>query len=404
MSQNFFNPYELVKKKGREDKDSMLEALKKKHAAKPTPMDIELPAKVKSGHTMDMEIPLTSKSGAVSAATKIGKIIRAFLARRRILRHSVGEFQKKVGDLELMLVKIPAIRNKQFLKDAKLSEMMGLAAKVWLTGFKQIFTNGVARKKVSVQQDLRNTIMALIFKLNDMIVMSFDKKTGKRSLIMYLLEEQSENVKLFISVITYLKIVKKIDTSLDYIQSASWKKSVAQFYFTLFDTEDFILSSRYINFKGSSLDLARDLHSEVIERMGCQKSFALSMYAYLKVNPADTGNMMKSYLLLIYFDHFLCRHIIKSDPSFISQHQLYSNLNYSFECCFGYPMAAKHFYKEALKHPKLHETFVDLLDHLPNGPLNAIKTVTFDSKLNFTVNMTHLLILLLQDPEPPTEV
>jgi hypothetical protein len=398
MSQNFFNPYDLVKKQKKDDKDSYL-AMLKKQQNKPEP---KLTEERKKNEPMLIEKIQVSSSKAEPAAKKIKRLVRAFLMRRRILRSTLEELKKKLNDIELLLVKMPTMRNMQFLKEAKLIELIRLATLTWISSSKYIQDGGFSKKQTGLQE-LRNQILTLFFKLNDMIVMSFERKTGRLSLIMYLLQEQSNNIILFISVLSFLKIIRKLDGTLDFIQALVWKRSAAQFYHTLFDTEDFVVNGRFLVLRDSSLDMAKDLLTEVIEAMDIHKVIALSMYSYLKVNPSDNGKLMKSYILGCFFGHFLSKAIIKQDTSFISPAKMNSDLGYSFECCFGYPLVGQYFRSDVLLDPKVGSVFMDLLEKLPTASLKQSPTVTFDSKLNTVINILYLLGKFMSEGELPSE-
>lgn len=398
MSQNFFNPYDLVRKNKKEDKNSILTQLKKTQP-KPEP---KLTEDRRHFEPMVIEQTKTQPAKANAAAKRIQRVLRAYLMRRRIFKSSLSELQKKLSDIELLLVKLPDMRKKQFLKETKLVELIRVATLSWISASKFIQDGGFKSKQV-VAQALRNNLMTLIFKLSDMIVMNFDRKTGKQSLIMYLLQEQNQNVILFISVLSFLRVVRRLDSSLDFIQNSIWKRSVAQFYHTLFDTEDFIINGRFFSLQESSLEMAKDLMTEVVEGMDIHKTMALSMYAYLKVNPNDSSKLVKPYFLGCFFGHFLSRAILKSDQSFLSPQKIHTSLAYSFECCFGFPLVGQYFRTDVLQDQKIGQVFMDLLEKLPTQPLRQAPVVTFDSKLNTVFNVLYLLGKFLSEGELPSE-
>jgi hypothetical protein len=398
MSQNFFNPYDLVRKGKKEDKHTLLAALKK---AQPRP-EPKLTADRRGPEPMLLERPQAPHAAAQIEARKLTRAAKAFLARRRIFHASLSDLKKKIGDIELLLVKLPDMRKKQFLREVKLVELIRVATLAWITATKFIQDGGFKPKQTNALA-LRNNLLTLIFKLSDLIVMNFDRKSGKQSLLMYLLQEQSTNIILFISVLSLLKVLKRLDTNLDFIQNSIWKRCIAQFYHTLFDTEDFILSGRFFTLKESSLDMAKDLITEVVEGMGIHKTIALSMYSYLKVNPNDSSQLVKPYILGCFFGHFLSRGILKSDPSFLSPQSIHNSLAYSFECCFGCPLVGQFFRTDVLQDQKIGQVFMDLLEKLPTQSLKQTNVVTFDSKLNTVFNVLYLLGKFLSDADLPSE-
>lgn len=399
---NFFNPYNLVKSK-KNDKDNLIARLKKQQdATKIRPsnnaMDIEKP-QVVSRTKMDIEIP---QKDIEKSGRKIVKLTRAFMERRRIMKRYLAELTKKINDFETLLLKMPTIREKQFLKDSKLIEMLRLVGVVWISGLKYLCMNqsqGIKRKRKNTEE-IRSTAMSKVFKLNDLIILSFDKKLGKSSLLLYLLEDTMETkvcLLLILSLISYTKMLKKIDSTIDFITSSPWKKAIHIFYFSLFDTEQLIISMRYIRLDGDKLELSKLLYEEGLVKTGLQKLMSTAFISFIKTGATDNNLMCKGFMLSSFTSYFFTKLISKSDPSFSSSSSTSSKLITSLETCFSYPLVGDIFINLLLKDQKIGPTFSELIEQIPGEPLSNYPPVHPDSKLNFCINMMYMLPYFLED-------
>lgn len=90
---------------------------------------------------------------------------------------------------------------------------------MWVSGFKQLLQVGYKKNRLNTI-NIKQQSMTNLFKLNDLILMSYDKRQNKLPLISYLLCEQTTNLKLHLAIISYVKILKAVDQSIDYVTLA----------------------------------------------------------------------------------------------------------------------------------------------------------------------------------------
>ena len=404
MDREFFDPYKLVKKKKSQNEDILSKLKKQEKSSAPASsnrMDIE---EMRPRNRMDIESPKLMLEGA-GAAKIIQRCVRSFLARRRLLRTFMTQLNAKVSDLELFLEKYPQIKNKTFLKDKTLCDLLGLAGMIWIAGLKNIYDYQVnSKKKFFAIEELRKAALKLIFRLNDLVLVSFDNTANnKSSLFRYLMIDikDDDRVLFFLRISIFAHIVKQVDSKFDYIHNAASKKALARFFINLFDCEELILLCRSPNLTDLQTEFAVLLFQEVFLKLNVIKLLSNSFIQFLRSSDAFKSSISKGYLLGFFVYYFMPKLIQKTDSQFISAGSLISNLMTCFEACFAFPISGQLFDTHILKSQSLSATFIDLIEKLPAESLKAYPALTSDSKMNFCLNLMYLLpeFLSLKDAQ-----
>jgi hypothetical protein len=393
MKEEFFDEFSLQKKRVDYKKGTYVQQMlkQKEKTQKAEKMDEEI----------IYQVPKNSRFGNVEGASRrITLLVHRFLARRRAMNGALDRLSSKVKDLESLLSSVPGVKQKPFMNTKLFAELTGLFAHAWLAGLKHIFHNCGDKKRYKNNSEKRKQSLALLQRLSELVLLAFERKSNqKASLLVTLLQQTDTNIKFLLSLLSFIKILIKIDNSLEFILNTSLKKSIANIFFNCLDVEELIFHSKQYNLPAESQSLIAAFSDELFEKLNIDKCISNSMGYYLKCENFVNPQMISSYILSTFSRFYFGKFKSFFHGSVISPLQLQSLLAHGLEISLGVSLVGKYFYSELLSNAKLEPIFTDILENLPADIIRKSQSHSVESKHNLVINLLHISMRLLAKPE-----
>lgn len=414
MENQFFSEVNLLKKKKKDDRSSLLEQLQKTkksntlRTVEPSRMDEErLPDNHRNqSGTISKNAKLSSNTHRnIEAASRITHLVKRFLIRRRICRQALKGLQKMVEGIRSILQRFPDVRREVFLESGTLKNMLVEARLAWVTGLKY-YRETIGVKKPNLSQLVNDYFQELV-NLISFINQSYDQDTTRVSLLQGLIVRFPTDLPLHMAFHSFTKIILSLETQITFISHPALKLQILKYYTTLLNPR-FIWNSPNIWPRNTDAAIFQRMFFEVY--FGEYQLTKVSHNALLQLEKQSSlasTDLIKNLQLACFCEYVMAKKIVETQAvaatgsemlsAFKTQHQLEVLLLSSFEACLGGPGLIEIFHPKLLQDQALGGMITSLLSRLGGVPFVDEKTVNRDSKKYLLFSLLHLFVKLLQD-------